>query len=109
MLDPRVTDWPAEEALGFAKMAIKCVELRRTDRPDLGKEIMPELNRLRELADINDNHSIFSGFISRSAQPSLSSNGMFLSLHIHSCMTIVSMSFKFDLMKLEYEPMPSDL
>jgi hypothetical protein len=72
MLDPRVTDWPAEEALGFAKMAIKCAELRRKDRPDLGKEVMPELNRLRELAESNDHHSMFSGFMSPSTQSQVS-------------------------------------
>ncbi|CAJ2674830.1 U-box domain-containing protein 35-like [Trifolium pratense] len=72
MLDPRITDWPVEEALGFAKMAIKCSELRRKDRPDLGKEVMPELNRLRELAESNDNHSMFSGFTSPSTQSQVS-------------------------------------
>ncbi|XP_027189273.1 U-box domain-containing protein 52-like isoform X2 [Cicer arietinum] len=72
MLDPRLTDWPVEEALGFAEMAIKCAELRRKDRPDLGKEVMPELNRLRELAENNDNHSLFSGFISPSTQSQVS-------------------------------------
>lgn len=49
MLDPMVSDWPVEEALGFAKLALKCVELRRKDRPDLGTVILPELNRLRNL------------------------------------------------------------
>ncbi|KAM7265387.1 hypothetical protein ACFE04_003070 [Oxalis oulophora] len=51
MLDPAVTDWPVEEALSFAKMSLKCAELRRKDRPDLGKVILPELNRLRNLAE----------------------------------------------------------
>lgn len=51
MLDPTVFDWPVEEALSFAKMALKCTELRRRDRPDLEKEILPELMRLRDLAD----------------------------------------------------------
>ncbi|XP_057967879.1 U-box domain-containing protein 52-like isoform X2 [Malania oleifera] len=50
MLDPDVPDWPVEEALGFAKLAIQCAELRRKDRPDLGTIVLPELNRLRELA-----------------------------------------------------------
>lgn len=49
MLDPTVTDWPIDEALGFAKLSIQCAELRRKDRPDLGKEVLPELNRLRDL------------------------------------------------------------
>lgn len=50
MLDPTVPDWPVEEALCFAKVAVKCAELRRKDRPDLGKTVLPELNRLRRLA-----------------------------------------------------------
>ncbi|AQK59762.1 Protein kinase protein with adenine nucleotide alpha hydrolase-like domain [Zea mays] len=49
ILDPTVTDWPVEEALEFAKLALRCAELRKKDRPDLGKEILPELNRLRNL------------------------------------------------------------
>ncbi|KAL6208045.1 hypothetical protein ACLB2K_018997 [Fragaria x ananassa] len=48
MLDPTVLDWPVEEALAFAKLALKCTELRKKDRPDLGKVIVPELNRLRD-------------------------------------------------------------
>ncbi|KAL8488253.1 hypothetical protein ACS0TY_024051 [Phlomoides rotata] len=51
MLDPEVQDWPVEEALGFAKLALKCCELRRKDRPDLGKVVLPQLNRLRALAE----------------------------------------------------------
>ncbi|KAK4354069.1 hypothetical protein RND71_026263 [Anisodus tanguticus] len=51
MLDPAVPDWPIEEALTFAKLALKCAELRRKDRPDLGTVILPELNRLRVLAE----------------------------------------------------------
>ncbi|PIA43982.1 hypothetical protein AQUCO_01800209v1 [Aquilegia coerulea] len=53
MLDPAVRDWPVEEALIFAKLALRCAELRRKDRPDLGKEVLPELNRLRSLAEEN--------------------------------------------------------
>ncbi|CAK9146133.1 unnamed protein product [Ilex paraguariensis] len=53
MLDPAVPDWPVEEALCFAKLSLQCAELRRKDRPDLGKIVMPELNRLRELAEEN--------------------------------------------------------
>ncbi|VAI57112.1 U-box domain-containing protein 52-like [Triticum dicoccoides] len=49
VLDPTVTDWPVEEALAFTQLALKCAEVRKKDRPDLGKEILPELNRLRTL------------------------------------------------------------
>ena len=49
MLDITIKDWPVEDALGFAKLALKCTEMRRRDRPDLGTVILPELNRLRNL------------------------------------------------------------
>ncbi|KAL1098772.1 hypothetical protein V6Z11_D05G120500 [Gossypium hirsutum] len=51
MLDPLVPDWPAEETLSLAKLALRCAELRRRDRPDLGKDVLPELCRLREIAE----------------------------------------------------------
>ncbi|XP_024990458.1 U-box domain-containing protein 35-like [Cynara cardunculus var. scolymus] len=51
MLDPTVSDWPIDEALGFAKLSIQCAELRRKDRPDLGKVVLPELCRLRDLGE----------------------------------------------------------
>ncbi|CAL5374747.1 unnamed protein product [Camellia sinensis] len=44
ILDPMVPDWPFEEALSFAKLALQCCELRRRDRPDLGSIILPELH-----------------------------------------------------------------
>ncbi|GAV78791.1 Pkinase domain-containing protein/Usp domain-containing protein [Cephalotus follicularis] len=65
-LDPAVPDWPVEEALSFAKLALKCAELRRKDRPDLGKVVLPELNKLREYAEENMNHMFLVG----SARPS---------------------------------------
>ncbi|PKI74485.1 hypothetical protein CRG98_005105 [Punica granatum] len=51
VLDPSVLDWPVEEALYLAKIGIQCAEMRRKDRPDLGKVVLPELLRLREFAD----------------------------------------------------------
>ncbi|XP_074565005.1 U-box domain-containing protein 52-like [Curcuma longa] len=53
MLDPAVVDWPVPEAMALAKMALKCAELRRKDRPDLATVVLPELNRLRDLAEDN--------------------------------------------------------
>lgn len=50
ILDPSVNDWPLEEALSFAKLSLKCCELRRKDRPDLGSVILPELERLKNIA-----------------------------------------------------------
>lgn len=52
MLDPTVTDWPIEEALSFAKLALKCCEMRKRDRPDLGSVLLPELDRLRDLGSV---------------------------------------------------------
>jgi len=51
LLDPAVSDWPVEDTTEFAKLALKCAEIRRKDRPDLSKVILPELNRLRVLAE----------------------------------------------------------
>ena len=48
MLDPAVTDWPIEETLAFANLALKCAELRKKDRPDLGLVVVPELKRLKD-------------------------------------------------------------
>ena len=66
ILDPAVPDWPVEEALSFAKMALQCAELRRKDRPDLGKVVLPELNRLRELAEENMNQTMCDSMADRS-------------------------------------------
>ncbi|CAI8599424.1 unnamed protein product [Vicia faba] len=51
ILDPAVTDWPVEEALSFAKIALGCAELCKKDRPSLAKVVLPEINRLRDLGD----------------------------------------------------------
>ncbi|CAJ1972218.1 unnamed protein product [Sphenostylis stenocarpa] len=72
LLDPKVPDWPIEDTLNFAKIAIRCAELRRRDRPDLGKEVLPELERLRELAENNDHYSMFGCYISPSNQSEVS-------------------------------------
>ncbi|KAM5578738.1 hypothetical protein ABKV19_008848 [Rosa sericea] len=50
ILDPAVPDWPVEEALKFAQLGLQCAEMRRKDRPDLGKVVLPELNRLSALS-----------------------------------------------------------
>lgn len=50
MLDMTAGDWPLEDALRFAEVALKCSELRKKDRPDLAKEVLPELIRLHDLA-----------------------------------------------------------
>jgi len=61
MLDITVKDWPVEDAVGFAKLALKCTEMRRRDRPDLATVILPELNRLRNLGIAYDQARAASG------------------------------------------------
>ncbi|XP_054776464.1 U-box domain-containing protein 35-like isoform X2 [Prosopis cineraria] len=53
ILDPALEDWPVEEALQFAKLALQCAEMRRKDRPDLKKVVLPQLNILRDFAEDN--------------------------------------------------------
>ncbi|OAY26885.1 U-box domain-containing protein 35 isoform X2 [Manihot esculenta] len=72
MLDPSVPDWPVEEALAFAKMSLKCAELRKKDRPSLATVIVPELNRLKELG----RHGHSSSSRSVSPLPHSSSNAL---------------------------------
>lgn len=50
LLDPTIHDWPIEEAQSLAQLALKCCELRKKDRPDLGLVVLPELIHLRDLA-----------------------------------------------------------
>ncbi|KAK6137180.1 hypothetical protein DH2020_029077 [Rehmannia glutinosa] len=59
MLDQSVPDWPIEEALTLAKLALQCSELRRKDRPDLGKVVLPQLNKLRELAEDSMSNAVW--------------------------------------------------
>ncbi|KAI3470446.1 hypothetical protein Pfo_027109 [Paulownia fortunei] len=61
MLDSAVPDWPIEETLDFAKLALQCAELRRKDRPDLGKIVLPELNRLRDFGEENMSQFLVGG------------------------------------------------
>lgn len=49
VLDASVPDWPVEDALSCALLALKCCEMRKKERPDLGSVILPMLNRLRDL------------------------------------------------------------
>ncbi|KAL0697840.1 hypothetical protein Bca4012_053962 [Brassica carinata] len=50
VLDPRVSDWPEEETLVLAQLAMQCCELRKKDRPDLATVLLPALNKLRAFA-----------------------------------------------------------
>lgn len=95
MLDHNVPDWPVEEALCFAKLALKCAELRRKDRPDLGKVVLPELNRLRALAEENMNPGMLAGC--GGAPASNSPHHSFVSMH-----QVSSLIFKCCVKKLCY-------
>ncbi|CAL9136226.1 unnamed protein product [Musa textilis] len=72
MLDAEVTDWPVEEAQRLAEIALKCTELRRKDRPDLERVVLPELERLRSLAEDNMLYSTMPSS-TRSHSPSIHS------------------------------------
>ncbi|KAL5999154.1 hypothetical protein ACLOJK_040604 [Asimina triloba] len=58
LLDPTVPDWPLEDTLQYAKLALKCSELRRKDRPDLRSVVLPELNRLRNLGCSTNDYGV---------------------------------------------------
>uniref|UniRef100_A0A6N2LBG2 RING-type E3 ubiquitin transferase n=1 Tax=Salix viminalis TaxID=40686 RepID=A0A6N2LBG2_SALVM len=60
VLDPDVPDWPVEEALSYAKVALQCAELRRKDRPDLGTDVLPKFNKLRDFAEEKMNYLYFA-------------------------------------------------
>lgn len=81
MLDPAVPDWPVEETLRFAKLAVRCAELRRKDRPDLCNEVLPELCGLREVAEEKMNRVVLGA----SAAPS--------PIHSHVSMQQVSLKY----------------
>lgn len=86
-LDPSVPDWSIEDALNFANLALQCAELRRKDRPDLGKVVLPELNRLRALTEENMGQLLIGG----SASPSPS--------HSQASISQASRSYSFLLLR----------
>ncbi|XP_050385376.1 U-box domain-containing protein 35-like [Argentina anserina] len=51
VLDPKAGPWPMEEARQLAELGLSCAELRRRDRPDLKEQVVPTLERLKEVAD----------------------------------------------------------
>eukprot|EP00253_Pinus_taeda_P033625 PITA_33625 len=51
ILDKNAGDWPLDEALKLALLGLKCAEFRRRDRPDLEKDVLPELERLKAFGD----------------------------------------------------------
>ncbi|KAE9586417.1 putative protein kinase RLK-Pelle-RLCK-IXb family [Lupinus albus] len=77
MLDPAIDDWPLEQALHFAKLSLQCAEMRRKDRPDLGKVVLPEINKLRAFAEQNMPVFMYggtTGFATRTSNASMYSS-----------------------------------
>ncbi|CAH8353947.1 unnamed protein product [Eruca vesicaria subsp. sativa] len=50
MLDKSAGDWPVKEAREMVMIGLRCAEMRKRDRPYLGKEILPVLERLKDVA-----------------------------------------------------------
>ncbi|RDY11304.1 U-box domain-containing protein 35, partial [Mucuna pruriens] len=84
MLDPSVTDWPLEKALCLANIAVKCAELRRKDRPDLAKQVLPVLDQLRDFAEQNMTMPIILGSAHTDHEPSVQQDVMSDSSLVHS-------------------------
>lgn len=74
ILDKGVPDWPIDEALILAKIGIRCAEMKRKDRPDLGNVILPELDKLRDFADERSQPFMF--FASANPSPAHSQTSM---------------------------------
>ncbi|PNY15604.1 U-box domain-containing protein 35-like [Trifolium pratense] len=74
MLDQSLSHWPIQESLTLANIAVNCAQLRRKDRPDLAKVVLPELVKLREFAEENMGPIFLGGGLtfssSGSAEPS---------------------------------------
>lgn len=51
ILDPEAGKWPFEETMELAMLGLNCAEIRRRDRPDLKSQVLPKLERLKEIAD----------------------------------------------------------
>jgi serine/threonine protein kinase len=51
ILDPDAGEWPVAETKELALLGVSCSELRRRDRPDLTDQVLPALEKLKEMAD----------------------------------------------------------
>ncbi|KAL5569850.1 hypothetical protein UlMin_026425, partial [Ulmus minor] len=51
ILDQKAGHWPIEETKELAALGLSCAELRRKDRPDFQDQVLPALQRLKEMAD----------------------------------------------------------
>ncbi|KAL8136992.1 hypothetical protein V2J09_002993 [Rumex salicifolius] len=98
ILDPAVPDWPFDETLSLVKLAAKCAEMRKKDRPDLGKVVLPELARLRDFADDSMTQMMFySGVSTPSSMTSTQQKEMSDPRMNHSDPeTVISMDLKLN-------------
>ncbi|KAF8114284.1 hypothetical protein N665_0039s0048 [Sinapis alba] len=73
VLDPKISDWPEEETLVLAQLALQCCELRKRDRPDLATVLMPALSKLREIAteehEVHNSNRTFPVSVSHNSIP----------------------------------------
>lgn len=51
ILDPVAGQWPVKETKELALLGLSCQEIRRRDRPDLKDQVLPLLQRLKEVAE----------------------------------------------------------
>ncbi|XP_007038299.2 PREDICTED: U-box domain-containing protein 35 [Theobroma cacao] len=51
ILDSEAGPWPVEETRELAILGLSCAELRRKDRPGLKDQVLPVLERMKEVAD----------------------------------------------------------
>lgn len=70
IIDSRSGSWPITEAASFAHLAMRCVELSRTNRPELRSEVLPALLQLSERGQLYDTRALKRGAsLSISNQP----------------------------------------
>ncbi|KAK3221133.1 hypothetical protein Dsin_015103 [Dipteronia sinensis] len=50
ILDSQAGNWPIKETKELAVLGLSCAELRRKDRPDLKDQVLPALERLKDVA-----------------------------------------------------------
>ncbi|KAL3521394.1 hypothetical protein ACH5RR_019543 [Cinchona calisaya] len=51
VLDQGAGEWPIEETKELVMLALRCTELRGEDRPDMKDQVLPALEKLKEIAD----------------------------------------------------------
>lgn len=60
VIDTECGAWPIEEAKELALIALKCTELRQIDRPDLQDEVLPALEKLKDVGEKARNMALVS-------------------------------------------------